>query len=259
MPLNYAHYRFGAAMLASMPADLRRSVNRFRQLYDVGLHGPDIFAYGTPIPGSKLRALGEKLHQQTGREFFGRISRGLRLEPTEAGVAYLYGLLSHYCLDSLCRPFLKAQEADSEASLQEMETEFDRYLLELDNKIPPYAQDMSLHMRLTPGECETVAKFYTGITDGQVKDCVRNMAMVTRLLAGSRRSLVQKALQILPGQADAMVMTPGPNPRCAHLDEELLGCYEAAARKFTSMLLQLNAHLTYNAPLGEDFATKFNG
>lgn len=259
MPLNYAHYRFGTAMLSSMPADLRRSVNRFRQLYDMGLHGPDVLAYGTPIPGSKLRTLGEKVHQQTGREYFGRVCRGLRLEPTEAGVAYLYGLLSHYCLDSVCRPYLKAQEGVCQASLQEIETEFDRYLLELDNKIPPYAQDISLHMRLTPGECETAARFYPGVTDGQMKDCVRNMALVTRLLAGNRRRLVQKALQILPGQADALVMTPGPNPRCAHLDEDLLALYEEAARKFISLLLQLNAHLTYNAPLGEDFTPKFNG
>ena len=48
MPSDYAHYRFGAAMLSAMPADLRRPANRFRQMYDMGLHGPDIFTYSPP-------------------------------------------------------------------------------------------------------------------------------------------------------------------------------------------------------------------
>ncbi len=43
MPSTYAHYRMGAALLPMLPADVRRVIQRFRRLFDVGLHGPDIF------------------------------------------------------------------------------------------------------------------------------------------------------------------------------------------------------------------------
>ena len=43
------------------------------------------------------------------------------------------------------------------------------------------------------------------------------------------------------------------------LDEPLLSLYDQAAERFPALLLQLNAHLTYNAPLGEAFAEQFRG
>lgn len=259
MPSNYAHYRFGAAMLSAMPADLRRAANRFRQLYDMGLHGPDIFAYLPRVPGSKSVGLSGKFHNLTGADFFGRACRNLRLEPSEAGIAYLYGLLCHYCLDSACHDYLAEQSAAYGVSLREAETEFDRFLLETDGKTPAHAQDISPHMQLTPGECETVARFYPGVRAAQIRNGVRNMALVTRLLASNSRTLLQSALKIAPGQGEDAVMSSVPNPRCAHMDAPLLELYRQATEMFPELLLQLNAHLTYNAPLGEAFAHKFRG
>ena len=45
MPSSYAHYRFGKQILAQMPADVKRSIQRFRRMFDMGLQGPDIFFY----------------------------------------------------------------------------------------------------------------------------------------------------------------------------------------------------------------------
>ena len=258
MPSNYAHYRFGVAMLSSMPADLRRPAIRFRQMYDMGLHGPDIFAYAPRLPGSKTGSFAQRFHSQTGQELFARVCRSLRLEPNEAGIAYLYGLLCHYCLDSVCHDFFAAEAAACNVPLAEAATEFDRYLLELDGKTPACTQDMSPHMRLTPGECDTVARFYTGVRPAQVRDSVRNMALVTKLLASNSRPLLEKALKLMPGQGEALVMTAAANPRCAQLDQPAMTLYGQAAEKFPELLLQLNAHLTYNAPLGEDFSSKFH-
>ena len=89
MSATYAHYRFGAQMLPRMPADLSRTARRHRRLFEVGLHGPDLFFYYRPGIPAKLRVLGHKFHIQTGREFFSRICRNLRLEPSEAAQAYL--------------------------------------------------------------------------------------------------------------------------------------------------------------------------
>ena len=70
MPSTYAHYRFGVGLLPTMPGDVRRTIQRFRRLFDVGLHGPDIFYYQSALSKAASRFLGVKYHEQTGKDFF---------------------------------------------------------------------------------------------------------------------------------------------------------------------------------------------
>ncbi len=260
MPAIYAHYRFGAAMLGKMPADIARTVKRFRQLYDVGLHGPDIFYYYNPLLATKTGRLGNRFHRQTGQEFFSRVCRGLRLNPSEAGQAYLYGLLCHFALDTVLHPFVTQAAKETGVSHPRIEAEFERFLLETDGKVPPCRQDYSRHIRLTPGECETVARCYPPATAGQVRDCVRNMAAITRLLAaseGKARVLLQKGMGLAGKKAQDMLISDVPDQSCAGLDGALLTLYNRAAEQFPELLTQLTAHMTYNAPLGQGFAGEF--
>ena len=98
MPANYAHYRFGKQLLSGMCPNDRRSIQRFRRLYDMGLHGPDIFFYYNPLIKTATGQLGGVFHAQSGQEFFARVCAQAG---SEAGRVYLLGLLGHYCLDSL--------------------------------------------------------------------------------------------------------------------------------------------------------------
>jgi len=260
MPSTYAHYRFGTELLPTLPADSRRTIQRFRRLYDVGLHGPDIFFYHSPVIKTATAFLGIKYHEQTGQEFFHRVSRSVRLGKSEAAQAYLYGVLTHYCLDSICRPLIKEKAEAEGVSTLEIETEYDRFLLEKDGKIPPHAQDMSPHLKLTPGEYETVAKFYPPATDRFVKECLQKMAFFVKLMAapeGAKRTAITKGVSLAGKELAGAVMTAGPNPKCAHVDEELLVRYQVAVEKFPVMLQQLQALMTYNAPLESEFAQTF--
>lgn len=260
MPSVYAHYRFGAAMIPVLPGDIRRTVKRFRQLYDVGLHGPDIFFYYNPILKSKTGSLGSRFHRQSGRDFFTRVCRSLRLDPAEAGQAYLYGVLTHYCLDSVCHPYIKETAEATGLTHARIETEFDRFLLELDGKTPPHTQDLSPHIRLTAGECDTVAKFYPPASTGVVRDAVRNMAFFVRLLAapeGARRTLLRKGIPLAGKSREDMLMTEQADPRCAAMNTELFSLYEKAECLFPELLEQVAAHLTYNATFGAEFTADF--
>lgn len=258
MPLNYAHYRFGTALLPQMPGDVRRTIQRFRRLFDVGLHGPDIFYYNPAFLNSRNAFLGIKFHEQTGQEFFQRVCRAVRLERSEAALAYLYGALCHYCLDSLCHPFVV--EHAPEASHPRIEAEFDRFLLEMDGKVPPCSQDLSPHMHLTAGECETVARFYPPAKGKLVRDSLHNMARVTRLFAapeGARRKLIAKGVGLLGKEFSAIMIPAQPDPACQGMDPELLALYQQAMDRFPGMLSQLQAHLTYSAPFEEEFKATF--
>jgi len=260
MPANYAHYRFGAEMLKLMPGDIRRKVNRFRRLYDVGLHGPDVFFYSNPLHGTKVSDMGRRLHGQSGADFFMRACRGLRMEPSEAGETYLYGLLSHYCLDSGCRPFAEEKAREDDCTLGGIEAEFDRFLLEKDGKVPPCEQDLSRHMRLTPEEYKIAAGFYSGVNPAQMQAVVKNMERTTKIAAvpaGVRRKTVEAAFGLLSKDRKGLFIPAQEDLLCGKWNEELLLLYEQAQERFLTLLMQISAHMTYNAPLGEEFMAKF--
>lgn len=259
MPSHYAHYRFGAKTLELLPAEAKRAVRRFRSLYDVGLHGPDIFFYHNILIKDKIAALGKEYHGCSGEEFFTPLCKHLRLESSEAATAYLWGLLAHYCLDSTVHPLVMDQTASGEIGHTELETEFDRYLLKLDGKPHPNTFDCSPHIRLTDGECDTVAAVYGRVSPATVKLSVKGMASALKMLAmpnGSLRRAVEKAA---PDRLKQYFMGRTPNKSCAHLDEPMLALFEEALAKFPAMAAAMEAHLSHNAPLGELFEATFNG
>lgn len=260
MPSTYAHYRFGLAVLPQLPADSRRTIQRFRRLFEVGLHGPDIFYYQLPGFNKTSSFLGIKFHEQTGQEFFQRVCRGIRMEKSEAAQAYLYGVLCHYCLDSVCAPYIKEKAQEENLTTLRLETEFDRFLLTTDGKIPACSQDLTPHLKLTPGEWETVAKFYPPATSRTVKDGLNNMIFVLKLLStpeGARRTLLSGGVKILGKDFAGAVMGTQPDATCAHLNESILEKYRQAEEAFPAMLTQIQALMTYNAPLDALFAGTF--
>lgn len=260
MPGIYAHYRFGAAVLATLPADIRRSIQRFRRLYDVGLHGPDLFFNYYPIGSQTASMLGIKYHEQTGRAFFSRTCRAIRLERSEAAAAYLYGVLCHYVLDSTLHPFISLTAQECGISTLEIETELDRYLLEQDGKLPPNAHKLTQHLNLTEGECETVASFYPPATAKTVQAALRATVVATRLQInpeGIGGAVARAAVKVLGKPVQGMLMSAKPDPKCAHLIQPLQELYDEALIRFPDYLLQIQAHMTYSAPLDADFDRTF--
>ena len=254
MPSNYAHYRFGQLVKAELPADLHGLLRTCPRAYDVGLHGPDIFFYYDPFAKDNP---GSRFHAQTGREFFTRACRHLRLRPSAPGRAYLYGVLGHYCLDSVCHPFVNGIAAEGTIGHIELETEFDRYLLELDGKVPPWAQDTTRHLVLSREESDRIAPFYSGIGSLRLRNSVRRMAFLSQLLiapGGFKRRLLSKTL---PGKHRQFLMTEGPNPNCAHLNKPLLALFEKAQILYPQMVHEITAHLDRNTPFSDLFVPNF--
>lgn len=259
MPSTYAHYRFGVQVLPTLPADTRRTIGRFRRMFDVGLHGPDLFFYYLPVTNTGI-SLGRKFHRQSGKDFFQRVCRMTRLEGSEAAQSYLYGLLCHYALDSACHPFVCSESQEDPSLHVRMESEFDRFLLEADGKAPACSQDLSHHIQLTPGECETVAKFYPGATVRGIRTGVRNMALVTKVLSkpeGARRNVLQNGLRVLSRNLPDMMVPAAPVPGFGRYNEKLMKLYDQAISDFPGLLYQIQASLTYNATLDDAFAPNF--
>lgn len=254
MPTTYAHHRFGAEMLRLMPADVRGTAKRHRHLYDTGLQGPDLLFFYRPVFPGKIHRLGRKFHMQTGREFFSRVCRNLRLEPSEGGQAYLYGVLCHFALDAGCRPLVT--QVEGAVNQMGVERSFDRFLMERDGCCLTGALCLPEPLVLTDRECGILSRFYPGTDKAVIRESLWSMRKIHRILEmepGPARTMLVKALEFGLGDVRDRIAGQIPDAAWSHWNQPLLERYRQAAEAFPDMLLKLIAHLTYNAPLGESF------
>lgn len=254
MPASYAHYRFGKLLLPTLPADVRQCIQRFRRMYDVGLQGPDFFFYYNPFFKTAVGSLGGQFHGQSGQEFF---VHACKQAQSEAARAYLYGLLGHYCLDSQCHPFINQMVNIGETRHVALESEFERYLLVADGLLPPHTQNIRGKLKLTRGECMTVADFYPPATGAQISRSLKVMAFDLGFLSHPNRDKREKLLRkISPALVDHMIPRE-ENPESILMVRELLEHYEKALERYPHLLAQLQEHQKDGTPLGDDFAPNF--
>lgn len=251
MPASYAHYRFGKLLLPSLPGDVRQCIQRFRRMYDAGLQGPDFFFYFSPGTKTATGSLGHSFHAMSGADFF---SAACSCAASEAARAYLYGLLAHYCLDSVIHPFVNRLEVIAEAKHVPLESEFDRFLLDQDGEDSPHTFNRGKFIRLTRGECMTVAEFYPGVTGSKVNRSFRIMALCIRLLAHPNRKLQEQVLIRFAPQFLEHRLPVEADRSLAPYVSELHRLYCQAANAYPAMLAELMAHLQ----TGQDFTEAFS-
>lgn len=254
MPASYAHYRFGKQLLPSLPGPERQCIQHFRRMFDVGLQGPDFFFYYNPYMKTAVGDLGGKFHAMTGREVF---TAACAAADTEAGRAYLYGLLGHYCLDSVCHPYVQKLADIGEAAHVPLESEFERFLLLKDKHPAPHTYDISKKLRLTRGECMTVARFYPPANGPQVAMSLKSMAFSVKFLASPNWKWREAVLKKVKPSLWEHRVPHEENPEFALYVRQLKDLYDRAAEKYPSLLAQLTAHMETGEPLGEDFAPDF--
>ncbi|MGM9603966.1 MAG: zinc dependent phospholipase C family protein, partial [Faecousia sp.] len=257
LPSMYAHARFSQQAAKALPEHLRLTVQRFGRLYDVGAYGPDFFFFYQPLFKTKMGALGSQYHKMTGKEFFEAAARHLQQAPSEGGRAYLFGVLCHYALDSVCHPLICQVSAEGSVGHTELETEFDRHLLTQDGKVPAHRQNLGRNMHLTWGECVTVSGFYPPATAYTVRQGVGTMSLTCRALTMKNRKLLESLFRLGGEYASQMVMYPRPNHRCAQLIEPLEQLYARALERYPTLAAQLAGHLENGTPLGPEFDAAF--
>lgn len=153
MPSTYAHRRFGANVLDHLPAPLREKLEAHRELYDIGLHGPDLLFYYHAEKSTPVAALGNAMHDEPGRMFFDRARRVVHEEADrEAALAYALGYVCHFALDSTCHPFVEQFTRESGVTHCEIETEFDNMLLRRDG-YDPLTFFTASHIHPQRGKC----------------------------------------------------------------------------------------------------------
>ncbi len=255
MPASYTHYRFGRDVLALLPEDLREIAGAHRQLFDIGLHGPDILFYYHPLWDNPVSRVGYAMHGETGAAVFRRFAAIWERQGRDPeATAYVLGFLCHFALDSSCHGYV-GEMAAMGVSHTLLEMELDRsYLVE--DGLDPIRQDLVRHIHPSAANARVIARFFPQVTERQVERALREMIQSHHLLmAPSRpkRLLLRSGIALIGKEQSigGMVMSEAPSRACKQMVDRLHTLYDQVLPVAAAMLetFPQRAHPQY----GRDF------
>lgn len=233
MPAAYAHYRFGQLVLSRLPAEKQKIIQAHRDLYDLGLQGPDLLFHYRPLRHDPQKGTGSRLHEAPAEAFFRPAGEQLcRSRDSDALLAYLWGFLCHFALDFHCHPYIDAAEAAGGPGHLAMEADFDRSLLE-EAGLPIDDASTACHIKLSRKNARLIHALFPGISARQLHMAAATMGLNQRLLSSQRplvRGLVTAALKLFGRyeKLGLMMLHPQPDPRCAESSRQLAACFAQA-------------------------------
>ena len=256
MPSTYAHHRMGQEVIKQVSAPARDIIMKHKQLYDIGLHGPDILFYYHSLVTNPVNAIGYGLHERSGKYFFGKAAGIIETaSDKEAALAYIYGFICHFAFDE--------KIAQSGVSHTEIEVEFDRSLMIEDGK-DPVRQDLTKHIVPSMENASVIAPFFQGAEPKQVKKALKGMIQNNHLLlAPSRlkRMLIYAILR-LSGNYKEMHGLLGnfeANPACEDSTAKLHQLYAVAKSRAVMLIDAYGKYMAKEEALNTLYNYTFSG
>ncbi len=247
MPSDYTHLHFGKKAIHLLPDTLRRAAQNHKDLYEIGLQGPDILFFYQPLKKCEVNQTGYAMHEVSAKEFFYPAREILEnASDRDAALSYLAGFLGHYSLDHTCHGYIENKMRVSGLTHGEVEKEFDRYLMVLDQKAGQEL-DSAASIVASKKNAAVIADFFPTVSEDLILKALKSMHFLTDMLSGKgiRRPIVNAALK-LSGQYEKMHDMLRPKElisgsedsdlRLMKLMDKALQFYEAAAKDFEAFL-----------------------
>ena len=232
MPTTYAHYTFGMKVLKELSKELRECIGKNTDLYNIGLHGPDILFYFKPLKSNKINKLGNEIHKTNADVFFNNAKETiLSCDDYNKAFAYISGFICHYMLDSQCHPYIRTKE--SQISHNEIEAEFDRAIM-LEDNLNPITFKPTSHIVPSIENAKCIASFFRDASSEEILKALKSMKVYLNLLVAPgriQRALLTGALKI-SGSVDkiGLIKKYSPIEGCGEINDELMELYNEAIK-----------------------------
>lgn len=197
MATTYAHWAFGRDCIKQMPEDLQLIVNAYRDYFDLGVHGPDIFFYD--LLHSNVTKYGYRLHNMPSSVFFKKCKEQLYSHPEQGKmIAYIAGYLSHFILDSEIHGYVERKIEESNVSHGKIESQWDRHIMELNSRIPNLV-DRSESLHPNKDNTRIISYFYDYNPKTVLRSCKWQVYTVRALnsISINKQQFLQKILRII--------------------------------------------------------------
>lgn len=130
MPSMVTHDLFGRMVLARLNEDIKNIILKYPKPFHMGLQGPDILFFHNPLGKSVVSDRGFAMHQEKASDFFNQALEMMKEKDKDSPyTSYLYGFICHFILDSECHPYIAKVIDERKMDHNEIESEFDKYLL----------------------------------------------------------------------------------------------------------------------------------
>lgn len=240
MPSTYAHYRFGQEVLKELPNDIKKIIIENKEIYDIGLHGPDLLFYYLPLKTNEINSIGYNMHEKTGKEVFDTFRKIMTSKKQiNHYLAYYYGFICHFVLDATCHGYIEKRIHESGVSHGEMEVEFDCFLM-IEDGLNPISHHLTNHLVACEENAKIIADFYK-ITTKQTKKAIKGMKMYNDLLAAPsklKRKIIYALLRISGNYKEmhGLLVNYEANPLCKDSTEKLNQFYKQAIKKAVELI-----------------------
>ncbi len=266
MPDLYTHDHFGRDFLELLPEEEQEIIWMNRTAYDMGLQGPDFLFYYRPAVPNHLNSYGNQLHTISGKRLFRRFARVMRRDPSDVKLAYIYGMLCHYALDSNLHPIVNACRDEGVYSHALIETSLDRSFL-IDDGLDPLHTPLGRNLKaesFSQAE-EEIAQFYPHLTPKQITESFETLISLQALFLmnsdAARKSL--DLLLHLYGRHRASIMghiMPKEDiPGLAPVITDLKKAYRRTLSLLPYMKEDLLSYISYGTELPDTFEKDFGG
>ncbi|MBR0461174.1 MAG: zinc dependent phospholipase C family protein [Erysipelotrichaceae bacterium] len=261
MPTTYTHWRFGDECIATLPQDLQDVINRNREIFDFGVHGPDIFFYYNCLKHNDVNQFGTDLHDTPFRDTLEKIRpRYQNCDDKEAALSYLLGFCAHFTLDSYCHGYIDRKTEVSDLSHGKIESQYDRYLLELDGYDPV---KKSVTFSLKPGNdvAHVIWQIFPEHSEEVTRKALKDMLFYLNLLKDSsrpKRWFLNTVMDAVGVQSyKDLMLTEENDERCKAVNERLMKLSKVALRHFPLLALSMVSYLNEGKDLDPYFHNHF--
>lgn len=262
MPGTYAHYTFGKKVLVQVDYEISKIISKNVELFFIGLHGPDIFFYYKPIlyhnPTNKL---GHDVHYEKANVFFEK-SRNIieDSKDQEKSLAYIFGFLCHFILDSECHPYINKIIKEEKLSHTEVESEFDKLLIYKEGK-NPFDIDLTTHIHADSTLSEVISPFFNTSTS-KITRALSSMKFYNSIFNTPNklsRFIIFSGLKIvaLYNKLHGIFFNLDENPKCKSICLNIESLYDNSISKAACMLEDFYLSIKNNSPFPERLNRNF--
>lgn len=130
MPFFYTHIRYGEHCIEKLSEEYKKIINDNIDYFYIGILGPNIFNYHSPFINKKYNEISKSIHMNQLATFIKRIKTlFLNNKNRDEILAFSFGYVSHFILDSYCDDYIIASSKRLNISINQLESEIDKYYL----------------------------------------------------------------------------------------------------------------------------------
>lgn len=262
MPTTYAHWRFGDKCIETLPIRLKDVVRSNREIFDYGVHGPDIFFYYKCLKSNEVNRYGEDLHNQSYRLLLKQFKEGYRKADDKMSVlSYILGFTCHFTLDSYCHGYIERKDEESDVSHNKIESQFDRYLLVKDG-YDPVKKSVTFSLKPNKKIAHDIHEVFPNFSEKVIYRTISDQKKYLNLLKDNnnfKRTILGTGMDLVGVQSfKDLFLTKQVDPECMDSNERLDKLFNKAVEHYPVLVKYIIQYLNHGNELPEYFNNNFS-